>query len=85
LIITIFCRGIIVVEGNNFYKLVGCKKHDNKKNMASLNKVNLENAQINLNPFLIGFASHVNNIAFDILQVVNVIGGGDFDAGCTLN
>ncbi len=53
--------------------------------MASLNKVNLENAQINLNPFLIGFASHVNNIAFDILQVVNVIGGGDFDAGCTLN
>lgn len=48
--------------------------------MASLNKLNLENVQTNLNPFLIGFASCVNNITINILQVVDVIGGGDFQA-----
>ncbi len=70
----------MVVEGNNLYKLVGCKKHDDKINMASLNKLNLENAQTNLNPFLIGFASRVSNITIDILQVVDVIWGEDFQA-----
>jgi hypothetical protein len=49
--------------------------------MASLNKLNLENAQTNFDPFLIGFASHVSNITINILQVVDVIGGGDFQVG----
>ncbi len=78
MVIKVFC---LVVEGNNFYKLVGCKKHGNKINMASLNKLNLENAQTNFDPFLIGFASHVSNITINILQVVDVIGGGDFQVG----
>jgi hypothetical protein len=46
--------------------------------MASSNKVNFENDQTNFNPFLIVFASCVNNITINILQVVDVIGGGDF-------
>jgi hypothetical protein len=45
--------------------------------MAFKNKLNLENVQTNLNPFLIGFASCVSSITIDILQVVDVIGGRD--------
>jgi hypothetical protein len=30
-VISIVCWGVVVVEGNKFYKLVGCEKNDNKK------------------------------------------------------
>jgi hypothetical protein len=45
--------GVVVVEGNKFYKLVGCEKNDNKRQEKYdiFNLTKLENLQINPHPF----------------------------------
>jgi hypothetical protein len=30
-VILVVCWGVVVVEGNKLYKLVGCEKNDNKR------------------------------------------------------